>query len=101
MRRAKVHCKNCRYFLKNKNPKSKACNINPLMVDLVNSSKEIKYDGVCIKSGSGVYLETKCKLWKYNEKNKMIRYISNACLDNYECENQLNIYDIIKGDNTK
>lgn len=101
MRRAKVHCKNCRYFLKNKNPKSKARSINPLMLELVNSSKETKYDGVCIKSGNGVYLEDKCGLWKYNEKDKTVRYTGNTCLDNYECENQLNICDIIKGDRTK
>lgn len=96
MRKAKVHCKNCKYFLKNKESRKRiqVNEINPLMASLIASGKEIKYDGVCIKNSKGVYIENKCNNWKYKSKEKNIRYTGNINLDNYECDNQLNIKDI-------
>lgn len=97
MRKPKVHCKNCKYFLKNKESKrAKPVNINPLMLELINTSREVKYDGVCIRSGNGVYIENKCKLWKYKSQEKVMRYTPSKNLDNYECDNQINIKDILK-----
>lgn len=90
MRKAKIHCKNCRHFLKNRKVRQKKISINPLMQNLISTGKEIRYDGVCIKSGKGVLIENKCNLWKYKNKSEEIRY--NKCsFDNYECDGQLSI----------
>lgn len=92
MRKPIIHCKNCKYFLKNTKHKGrvKKININPLMNELIASGREIIHDGVCVKSGANVDCNNKCKLWKYRVKEDNMTY-RKLNFDDYECEGQISI----------